>query len=205
MSYSLPKPTAFVAVDLEMEQPSQEIISIGVAISDANDITQVAASANFYITPTQPLSDFIKNLTGLQESDYDNTKSREQCFTEFRQWLFRKTVMFEPCGYKLHREFVTWGCGDVTLLAPELKDTAMSSRRFIDVKTLCLMDKLYSGLSIPGKLGLSTALRERKIEPHGTAHNSESDAVNTLKLFAAVVSREQNRRKAIVTLQDFVR
>lgn len=185
----------FFALDLEMEQPSNEIISIGVAYQNNDGFIN---RMNFLVTPSQPLSPFIKELTGLSDDMFNWSKSRKQCFMEFLQ--AHEVIMTMNDIFK---EAVTWGCGDVHLLRRQISEEGLEisclSRRFIDVKTLLMMERVYQGKSISGRMSLNSGLKEYKMDFVGDAHNSSWDALNTLILFFQIITK---RKKLNTILND---
>ena len=73
----------FIALDLELEQPSNEIIQIGIAwvCRDCEDNT--IHKKNFYVTPSGSVSPFIQDLTGIKDEHFDWTRSRREIYKEF--------------------------------------------------------------------------------------------------------------------------
>lgn len=181
----------YVALDLEMEQPSGEIIQVGVAWLDAE--TGVLDSKNFYITPSQCVSEFIRDLTGITDDDFDWSKNRRQCYSEFTE--FMRSIV----DRKTYREYITWGGGDVHTLAKDISflsqsteldlNTVLSSRRHTDVKTLVLYETVCAGRSV-SSVSLSSALRAHNVVTRGRSHDAGDDAYNTLYLFLNMVERQ---------------
>lgn len=193
--------TQFYAIDLEMEQPSNEIISIGIAWNAISHISGELETyaKDFLITPSQPVSEFIQNLTGLKDDMYDWSKSRLDCFKEF-------TNFFYELG-DLHKEAIVWGCGDIPTLRDQLLGLGLphvGSRRFIDVKTLVFMNNAYAGKSLSTRVSLGSALHRYKIKQYGTAHNSAADAYNTLALFNQLVIDGTKMQKALTEISYLV-
>lgn len=196
----------FYAIDLEMEQPSDEILSIGVAYQEVDYDEEVDIESrtvtyfpkyyisrkNFLITPSQPVSPFIQELTGLKDEMFDWNKSRTQCFEEFLDYhetQRNKIEMMSP-NTRLHGEAVVWGCGDIPLLRSQINEAGIEiskhdklNRRFIDTKSLVMLYRLAQGKSISGRMGLKSGLAEFGLQFIGDAHDSSCDAYNTLRLF----------------------
>lgn len=192
--------TLFLALDLEFEQPSEEILSVGVCLFSGDG--GVEERTNFYITPTQPVSTFIQELTGIRETDFDGN-TRNYNYADLAKWVGDMQEAY--CDYKYHREAITWGCGDVPLLRADMRKEQVNfewlSQRFIDVKTLFLMDKATSDKSISSKSSLNTAMKELKVTPRGTAHNSMWDAVNTKEVFLELMWKQQKLKQAVKEMQ----
>lgn len=189
----------FYSIDLEMEQPSDEIISIGIAWNEYSDGFLLTHSKDFLITPSQPISEFIRNLTGLDDSMYDWNKTRKTCFEEF--------ISFYNTLHLKHKNAIVWGMGDIPLLRKELNSEGLFSpisRRFTDVKVLLTMDKFYNGRSLSQKSSLKSALVLYGIKSTGTAHNSADDAHNTLLLFNQFCEKQIEIRRTIEKLKGLV-
>ena len=201
--HSQNKPPLFLALDLEMEQPSDEILSVGICLFDEY---QLEESKNFYITPTEPVSEFIQNLTGIKDTDFDFTKSRTVCYAEMSSWVQEQIDRY--VGRKYFREAVTWGTGDVPLLRADMRKHCTNfewlSQRFTDTKTLYLFDKYTSGKSLASKTSLNTAMASFGIVPTGTAHNSMYDAINTAKVFRTIICNQSEVKHRIKQLSTIV-
>ena len=59
----------FLALDLELNQPSGKIIQVGVAIGDKNTRFEDYVVRKWYIDPQEPISEFINDLTGITDAD----------------------------------------------------------------------------------------------------------------------------------------
>lgn len=203
---NIKKEPLFWALDLEMEQPSNEIISIGFAWETS---TQHAKRENFLITPSQPLSPFIQELTGLKDDMFDWNKSRKDCFMEFYNFWLVRWVGLESDTHRHEFNPITWGQGDLHLLRKQFYETltdfdADLPRRIVDVKTLMWFDKMVKGNYNSARMSLSTALKDMKMPFLGDAHNSADDALNTLILFRELLTRKKNTIAAIKHLQDSI-
>lgn len=192
----------FWSLDLEMEQPSNEILSIGVSIwtPTAQHGLYGINTKNFLITPSQPVSEFIQNLTGLKDDQFDWNKTRTQCFQDFADYMHNIQEIAET---RWHREPITWGAGDLHLLReqlPKLDKLNFLSRRFIDVKSMCMLERVYEGRSISGKMSLRSGLSMYDMHFEGAAHDSSVDAYNTMRLFRAVVDKNIKKHQLITQL-----
>lgn len=194
------KQVCFYAIDLEFEQPSKEILSIGAAYTmpDGDMVYK-----NFMITPSQPVSPFIQELTGLCDADFDYQKTRQQCFQAFVNYHTELAQKVINSGAKLFHEAITWGPGDIPLLKQQMMDLDVSapiSARFLDLKSLLLMERHCNGLSITSNMSLKTALSQYKIEFAGQQHNSAADAFNTLRLFKLYMHKQVTRNTLLKQL-----
>lgn len=183
--------SVFAALDLEMEQPSNEIIQIGVSFIFRGPLGDRYIKENFYVTPTEPLSEFIKNLCGISESDFDRTKTRKQCFQEFVDYM---NEMYKTHPDMFH-EFVVWGQGDVSTLYTQMESEdvflgGVSGRRSLDVKSLIQYRGLVNNTKVARKMSLKSAVYKHKLEFSGSSHQAADDAYNTLKLFIKLLDED---------------
>ena len=174
----------FLALDLELNQPSSKIIQVGVAIGDKHTRFEDYVVRKWYIDPQEPISEFINDLTGITDSDIRaEAYSHEHVARELSELIKEHKVFVNP---------VTWGGGDsVELLAEFCKNHAdfpHFGRRWIDVKTFYTYLMLVKGKAASG--GLSSAMGYFKLHFKGKAHRADIDAANTLALFFKLLDRQ---------------
>ena len=174
----------FLALDLELNQPSGKIIQVGIAIGDKNTRFEDYVVRKWYIDPQEPISEFINDLTGITDSDIRaEAYSHEHVARELSELIKEHKVFVNP---------VTWGGGDsVELLAEFCKNHAdfpHFGRRWIDVKTWYTYLMLTRGKAASG--GLASAMGYFKLHFKGPAHRADVDAANTLALFFKLLERQ---------------
>ena len=174
----------FLALDLELNQPSGKIIQVGVAIGSVKDRFEDYVVRKWYIDPQEPISEFINDLTGITDSDIRaEAYSHEHVARELSELIREHKVFINP---------VTWGGGDsVELLAEFSKNHAdfpHFGRRWIDVKTWYTYLMLTKGKAPSG--GLASAMGYFKLQFKGAAHRADVDAANTLALFFKLLDRQ---------------
>ena len=121
----------FLALDLELNQPSGKIIQVGVAIGDKHTRFEDYVVRKWYLDPQEPIGEFINDLTGITDSDIRaEAYSHEHVARELGELIKEHKVFVNP---------VTWGGGDsVDLLADLWKihaDFRHFCRRLLDVNT----------------------------------------------------------------------
>ena len=174
----------FLALDLELNQPSGKIIQVGIAIGDKNTRFEDYVVRKWYIDPQEPISVFINDLTGITDSDIRaEAYSHEHVARELSELIKEHKVFVNP---------VTWGGGDsVELLAEFCKNHAdflHFGRRWIDIKTWYTYLMLTRGKAASG--GLASAMGYFKLHFKGKAHRADVDAANTLALFFKLLDRQ---------------
>lgn len=176
----------YVAIDLEMNQPSGRIIQVGVAIGHRGQRAEDFLVRSWLIHPGEPLDPFITQLTGItEEMLLAQAVPLAQMAAELGVLLNAYAPFVNP---------VTWGGGDSVELLATLKAAGIEfpyfGRRWIDVKTWHVMRELARGNMPAGGLGKSMAKYGLKFE--GAAHRADVDAVNTLRLFFRMLDWHSN-------------
>lgn len=165
-----------VGLDLEMSQPSQRIIEIGVAVGSIVQ-RKILASKSFFVNPHEPLSDFIKNLTHITQENVDAAPNLGDAYNSMVEFL----LPFNP-----HRMVIQWGQGDERTLKEQLSHCGqhfewMFGRTAMNVKNIVQAHQIALGRHAQG--GLAKSLLKYGLRFEGTKHRADSDAVNTLRLF----------------------
>lgn len=186
----------FLALDLELNQPSGKIIQVGIAIGSANDRFENYIVKKWYIDPKEPIDQFIIDLTGITDSDISaNAYSHEYVARELSALIKQHNTWINP---------VTWGGGDsVELLAEFSKnqvDFPHFGRRWVDTKTWYTYLMFARGKNPSG--GLSSAMGQFKLHFKGTAHRADVDAQNTLALFFHLLKRQQGMENLLSAAKD---
>lgn len=183
----------FLSLDLELNQPSGRIIQVGVALGKRLQSEEEYTVKQWLLSPQEPLAPFITELTGITEQD-----------------IAERAVPWEQMAQELlalietHKPFVnpvTWGGGDSVELLQALRERDIAfpafGRRWIDCKTYHVFSALAQGKSTSG--GLRSIMSRYGMTFQGTPHRADVDALNTLRLFFKLLSRQANM-EAVVSL-----
>lgn len=179
------KTQKYLALDLELAQPSGKIIQVGIAIGRADDRFENYVTKKWYIDPNEPISDFIIGLTGITDADIRaNAVSHETVARELSELIKEHNCFVNP---------VTWGGGDSVELLAEFSNRCVDfphfGRRWIDVKTFYTLLMFAKNKKPSG--GLASAMGAFKLQFKGTAHRADVDAANTLALFFKLIDRQR--------------
>lgn len=190
----------YLALDLEMNQPSGKIIQVGIAIGTYDDYVQDCISTySFYVNPDEPISEFITELTGITDETIEKN-------SVYHQYIADKiaSIMSE---HNIFMNPVTWGCGDTQALFKEFQDRNIEfesfGRRWIDVKTWYVFDRLAKGKSVSGGLkSAMTVLSKNKLQFKGDQHKADVDALNTLRLFFYMLDKQSKIESIIQDIKE---
>jgi len=180
------KNTPFIALDLEMNQPSNNIIQVGVALGSRMQSNEEWLVRQWLLDPLEPVAEPITALTGITNEDI-RTQS-----VSWRQMACELGALLDE-----HKPFinpVAWGSDDsAELLAGMRKrdiDFPYFGRRCVDVKTVHSFIALTQGKNPSG--GLSRTMGQYKLQFLGQQHRAHHDAFNTLRLFIRLLERQEN-------------
>lgn len=172
----------FTSLDLEMNQPSGSIISIGAVIGNITT-GQIIDRFHVFVNPNEQINPGITQLTHITQRDVDNGFSLEEAYGKFKRF-HENYGSFVNC--------ITWGGGDSQELQNQLKKNNPHftgwcfGRRWIDVKTLFVSWRLANGQQVQG--GLAKAMTKVGLNFNGQKHNAQDDAENTFRMYLALLA-----------------
>lgn len=175
------------ALDLELEQFPRNsefenrIIQIGAVKFDSKT-GKVLDEFCAYINMHKPLSDFIKELTGVTDQDLQGGTDFLTAYRRLVEWT-------KDCST---HQAVVWGGGDMWALRKTLLSVAPGEPwafgyRELDVKALYQAYAEAKGNSLRG--GLEKALKKCGMSFDGRAHDAVVDAKNTAKFYCWFVDK----------------
>lgn len=184
----------FIALDLELNQPSNKIIEIGIAIGNPTD--GIIKTTNWYIDPGEPIDESIVELTGIDDSLIEMEAVPYPVIAE------QLTTIFE--SYQPFPNPVQWGGSDADILRKEFLlqgiDCKLFGRREIDVKTIYSFLQISRGRSITG--GLKGCMDRYGMKFFGAPHHALDDARNTLEFYFKLLRRQQNMERIFEEIRN---
>lgn len=175
-----------VAIDLELNQPSNKIIQIGAVIGDLRS-GEVVSSFSTFADPGEQLSAEIVKLTSIKQSDVDGAGALLDAYGSLVEWM-------APYSELRQREALTWGGGDTTHLFQQLGapfDQWVFSRRWTDAKTVFSAWRMAQGRPWDG--GLARAMTKLGLVFEGRKHHALDDARNTFRIFYRLLGEFKNQ------------
>jgi inhibitor of KinA sporulation pathway (predicted exonuclease) len=180
----------YISLDLEMNHDddgrTREVIQVGYVIGNG-DTGEILETRRLYVKNqhTRPLKPFIIELTGITDRDIqEHGVTMREIYGIISEDMRRYEVFMNP---------ITWGGGDSLELREWINQEDPNiipsgpfgyyvfGRRWIDVKTLYVVDRMAHGRKIQG--GLKNACRKLGIKFDGPAHDATQDALNTYRVF----------------------
>ncbi len=169
----------YLALDLEMNQPSGKIIQIGYCIFSVKT-GEVKLSKSLFVNPHEEVTEYINKLTGITQAQVESGYELKDAYEILSK------------DHSLYSDFcnpIVWGSGDISTLEKQMgynnDGTGIFGRRTIDVKTLVVAYKMSKGQNLQG--GLGNTMKKFKIASAGQHHNAEVDALNTAKVYVHIL------------------
>ena len=181
----------FLALDLEMNQPSGKIIQVGIAIGNSKD--GILLTHSWLLDPQEEISPRIEELTGISNEMIGGAASHETMTDELSTYIEEHNTFVNP---------VQWGVGDRDILMKEIKERQIHfpffGRREIDVKQIYVYLSMAQSRNTKG--GLKSAMGRYKMPFEGKAHSADVDAENTLRFFFHLLNRQSTIETSLVNL-----
>lgn len=169
-----------MAIDLEMNQPSEKIIQIGVVIGNINS-GEILKEKSYSIKIDEPLNPYIISLTKITDENLQKGISLLEAYNELKIIHKEYNCFINP---------ITWGGGDSQELRIQLgleKEKFLFGRRWIDAKTLYCSYRIANKQFPAG--GLAKALTNLKLKFKGQKHNALDDARNTFIIYYNLIKK----------------
>lgn len=156
-------------LDLEMNQPSGNIIQIGAA---CYDIKQDKIISTFLetVNPGEKLSEYIIDLTHISQASVDEARPLDEVARSFSEWA---------TGVGVGNLLASWG-SDYNYLRQRVPSQYFTWTRFLDLKQ---MSTVFQAI-LPSRKGggLTSQMNKVGLQFEGRQHNALTDAINTVRL-----------------------
>jgi inhibitor of KinA sporulation pathway (predicted exonuclease) len=178
----------YFSLDLELNNKNDgtvpKIIQVGVAIGNPTQPDNIK-TYSWYLNPQEPITPFITNLTGITDEMVQTQSVSHSDLAEELGSLIKENDCFQNP--------ITWGQNDAEELKDEFRsrniDFPFFGRRIIDVKTVYVFYEMVNGRSPSG--GLSKSMGRYKLPFIGKSHRADVDALNTLRFYFYLMSRQK--------------
>jgi len=169
------------SLDLEMNQPSDTIIQIGICIGSTRT-GEIHVKRQWNIYTEEVIAPFITQLTGVTQEDVAAGVSLLGAYNELGE-LYKQ--------YDCSLNFISWGGGDSQLLRSQLPEGTkwLYGKRWFDVKTLYQAFILGAERPISPRAGLAKAMIKTGLKFNGTKHTAMDDATNTFLLMKHLLDK----------------
>lgn len=163
-----------MAIDLEMDQPNNEIVQVGATVGNL-ETGEIFEKKKWYVKVGHPLNPKITALTGITDQDLEAFgRTLQEAYDGLCEMHTRYGCLRNP---------LVWGSGDSRLLRFQLgirdKDQYLFGFREFDVKTLYQVWRMSQGLKI--QAGLAKALLNLGLRFEGRKHTADDDSLNTFR------------------------
>lgn len=177
MDKATSNPNIFMSFDLELNQPSGKIISIGYVIANLKT-GEILLEKDVFVKIDEPVSEFIQKLTDINDQILEE---KGLSLTEAYEEVER-----DHAAYQCWWNPIVWGCGDSRCLKMQLGEYLKGKKyifgdRELDAKTVVQTLALAKDLKFRG--GLAKSMIKFGLKFEGTKHHSMDDAKNTFFLY----------------------
>jgi len=180
-----------MSLDLELNQPSENIIQVGIVIGDVytGHVHEKKDWIIYVPEVTDPINPFITQLTTITQEMVNGGVLLTEAYKEMTE-LYHK--------HNCTLNFVTWGGGDHKALRKQLYDLWEQigngeylaweyGHREFDVKTVFLACAMAQKLKV--RSGLAKSMTRVGMAFKGTKHWAPDDAENTFLLLVHLLKR----------------
>ena len=174
----------FVSLDLELNQPSNRIIQVGIAIGNCEQKPEEYVVKKWYLNPQEPIDEFITNLTGITNSNIASySVSHTTVAKELTELIKKYNTWLQP---------VVWGYDDAGQLRREFERNNVEFKHFggrwLDVKTVYNFLQFSQNKNPRGNLQQAMSAQGSWFD--GDTHRADVDAYNTLKFWFDLMRKQ---------------
>lgn len=162
----------WIALDLELNKPSNKIIQIGAVCGDLLNDEKPVSRFSTFVNPEETIDDFITRLTNIEQHHVENAPLLDEAYQLLYNWIKSHENIMRNC--------VTWGGGDSIELREQLgldQDEFVFGRTWFDIKKVYQLYQYSRGQKIQS--GLAKSMTKLGLKFEGTKHRADDDAYNT--------------------------
>ena len=177
----------YIALDLEMNQPTGTIIQIGAAIGSYKE-NEPIETFSVIINTLEVLDPRIIELTGITQEKVNNGVTLIEGVNSLLAFLDGKDTFINPItwGGNDNEELKTQFFNEYKSFFPISKDGQwIFGRRSMDAKTIYSGYRIANGQQPTG--GLARSMTHMGLKFQGKKHNAMDDAKNTLIMFRKMI------------------
>lgn len=175
-----------VAIDLEMNQPSNKIIELGYTIGDLGT-GEVKLKKGIIVNCGEILNPDIIKLTHITQEMVDMGVSVDQAYSEFIQ---------DCQSLQVHRQPVVWGGGDARTLKQQVWEADKSkllspnwSLGHTEMNIKNVVQAILGAHNAKTQGGLSRSMGKFGCRFQGVKHRAIDDSYNTFVLYLELLNR----------------
>ena len=174
-----------IALDLELNQPSNKIIEIGACVFELEPFS-IIEELSAIVNPEEPLNPYIIKLTSITQEMVDQGTDLQIAYGKLCMLVVKHNALTTP---------VVWGCGDSPCLQKQVAvgnpSPFIFGRREFDTKTLYQSYRLANNLKTQS--GLSKSMAKCGINFQGVKHRAVDDARNTAIFFKFLTDKLKDK------------
>lgn len=173
-----------LVIDLELNQPSENIIELGYVIGNPKS-GEIFTKNSILVNPNETLSDVIIELTNITQEMVDSGVTLQSAY---------QTMVADVVKYEAIPVIHQWGVGDTFLLKKQLGYELewIFGRRFIDVKALSQAHSIIHGVNCYGglrKMAARLGIEMNRKNQHRADYDAEITFLLHGKLSQAFLAR----------------
>lgn len=163
-----------IIIDVEFNQPSGKLLELG-AVKLLRDGGIHPSSFSRLIQINEPISSYITNLTGIEETAMITASPLSEVLSSFQAWVHTDTKNVILCS---------WGNYDIVKLREAYLESGIKypfRNKSFDIKSIIVWLGYFFNIKSKSD-GLGSMLKAWNINFEGNKHRARDDAYNTAKL-----------------------
>lgn len=165
------------SIDGSIPPNEREIIELGAVVVDIKSLEIIDEFSALVKPQRNPeISNFCSQLTGITQSELDNSDDFKTVFSDFLHWYPKTSKVL----------FATWGSYDLVQINI---DCVSHNLPYFSPDAVLNLKKIFKKVNkLKKPVGLARALELCQCEYEGSRHRALDDARNTVKLLPYILS-----------------